>query len=264
MISGDMTVGQLLEERPELIEVLARHHPHFGQFRDRARRVMAARVTLTEAARIAGVPVDDLLAALRRAAGEASLGSAEGKRRDTVPAGSGSTPDVPSSRQVHLDVREDIRRGQEPFARIMAGVKGLAPDQVLVLRAPFEPVPLYAVLGQRGFTHWTERRAENDWSVWFLRAGAGAPDDQTTREPSRQAGPRSLTIDVRGLEPPEPMVRILDAVERLQPGDRIEVLHERRPMFLYPQLDERGFLHETDESEPGMVRIEIRHGGADT
>jgi hypothetical protein len=34
-------------------------------------------------------------------------------------------------------------------------------------------------------------------------------------------------------------------------------------MFLYPQLDERGFAHETDEREPGVVRIVIgRKAGA--
>jgi uncharacterized protein (DUF2249 family) len=262
MISGDMTVGRLLDAHPELIEVLVSHHPHFEQLRDRTRRVMATGVTLSEAARIAGVPVDDLVAALRRAAGEAPQGSAEGRRPDTVQAASGSRPDVPLSRQVHLDVREDIRRNQEPFARIMAAVKGLAADEALVLRVPFEPVPLYAVLGKRGLAHWTERRAEDDWFVWFHRAGAGESAAPIVAQISRPAGPRPLTIDVRGLEPPEPMVRILEAVERLRPGDTIEVLHGRRPMFLYPQLDERGFLHETDESEPGTVRIVIRHGGA--
>ncbi len=58
------------------------------------------------------------------------------------------------------------------------------------------------------------------------------------------------------------MVRILEELERLEPGQQIEVLHERRPMFLYPQLDERGFTHETDEPGPGLVRIVIRRGGA--
>jgi uncharacterized protein (DUF2249 family) len=66
-------------------------------------------------------------------------------------------------------------------------------------------------------------------------------------------------IDVRGLEPPQPMVRILRALDRLAPGARLEVLHERRPVFLYPQLDDRGFAHETEEPEPGLVRIVIRH-----
>ena len=166
---------------------------------------------------------------------------------------------VPEARRVHLDVREDIRRGQEPFARIMRAVKALAEDQVLVLRAPFEPVPLYAVLAKRGLAHWTERRAPDDWTVSFYR-------DATPREeptaPSATPAPLRTMLDVRGLEPPEPMVRVLEAIDRLAPGGELEVRHERRPMFLYPQLDERGFAYETDEPEPGLVRIVIRRGAA--
>jgi len=76
---------------------------------------------------------------------------------------------LPPHRLVHLDVRENVRRGQEPCAQIMATVQALGADQVLVLRAPFEPVPLYGVLDWRGFAHWTESRAPDDWSVWFWR-----------------------------------------------------------------------------------------------
>jgi uncharacterized protein (DUF2249 family) len=160
---------------------------------------------------------------------------------------------------VHLDVRDHIRRNREPFARIMAAVAALAPDEALVLRAPFEPIPLYEVLGKRGFAHWVDRRAPDDWSVWFYRVDAGAPSARTGAAMSEPAA--TCSIDVRGLEPPQPMVRILEAVERLRPGEILEVFHERRPLFLYPQLDERGFLHETDEPAPGLVRIVIRRGG---
>ncbi len=139
----------------------------------------------------------------------------------------------------------------------MAAVKALGPDEVLVLRAPFEPIPLYDVLGKRGLAHWTECRDPDDWSVWFYRGAGRAP-----REAAAPAEHRSRVLDVRGLEPPQPMVRILEELERLEPGQQIEVLHERRPMFLYPQLDERGFTHETDEPGPGLVRIVIRRGGA--
>jgi len=55
---------------------------------------------------------------------------------------------------------------------------------------------------------------------------------------------------------------VLEAIDRLAPGGELEVRHERRPMFLYPQLDERGFAYETDEPEPGLVRIVIRRGAA--
>jgi uncharacterized protein (DUF2249 family) len=169
---------------------------------------------------------------------------------------------LPAAQRVELDVRADIRRGEEPFARIMAAVKGLAPDQVLALRAPFEPIPLYEVLGKRGFAHWTEQRAADDWSVWFYREGqTSAPP---VPSPARAVEPpaRTITLDVRGLEPPLPMVRVLERLDTLGDGEELEVLHVRRPMLLYPQLEDRGFAHETDEPEPGLVRIRIRHGTA--
>ena len=31
-----------------------------------------------------------------------------------------------------------------------------------------------------------------------------------------------------------------------------------RPLLLYPQLEDRGFNHDTDEREPGVVRVRIR------
>jgi uncharacterized protein (DUF2249 family) len=168
-----------------------------------------------------------------------------------------------AGREVHLDVRDDIRRGQEPLQRIMATVTGIGPQDVLVLRAPFEPVPLYRALGRKGFVHRTERRGEDDWWVWFTRQPGLGGESET---PAAAAGvdPMTMSLDVRGLEPPLPMVRILECLERLGPGQRLEVVHDRRPVFLYPQLDERGFLHETREPEPGVVRIVIRPkaGGA--
>jgi uncharacterized protein (DUF2249 family) len=299
MISEQMTVGRLLDEHPELVEVLVQYHPHFKCLRKNLlRRMMGPRVTVGFAARVAGVPADDLVATLRRAVGEAERGptphphsalasplsspplvgsvsartaalSPEGRGTSDSPSpfqgegrGEGPKPAalaaVPEARQLHLDVREDIRQGGEPFARIMATVKGLEPSQVFVLRAPFEPAPLYDVLGKRGFAHWTERRADDDWSVWFYR-------DAVTATAARMNGqaadaPSTRRLDVRGLEPPEPMVKILEALERLAPGELLEVLHERRPMLLYPQLDDRGFIHETDEVQPGITRIRIRRG----
>ena len=156
-------------------------------------------------------------------------------------------PSVSSS--VSLDVRDAIRRGEEPFATIMAAVAELASDQALVLRAPFEPVPLYRVLGTRGFAHWTERHAADDWSVWFYRDASAT-----------SAGPRGgdQTLDVRGLEPPQPMLAVLERLPMLATGETLTVIHDRRPIFLYPQLDARGFEHRTEESEPGVVRIVIR------
>ena len=70
---------------------------------------------------------------------------------------------------VELDVRDDLRSGREPFERIMATVAALPPDAALHLHATFEPVPLFAVLGQRGFRHRSEQHASDHWAVWFWR-----------------------------------------------------------------------------------------------
>lgn len=161
---------------------------------------------------------------------------------------------IPPPQRVSLDVRDAIRRGEEPFGTIMAAVADLSADQALVLRAPFEPLPLYRVLGKRGFAHWTERRGDDDWTVWFYR---GEPVDA----PVTGALATGATLDVRGLEPPQPMVAVLERLETLAGGQTLTVVHDRRPTFLYPQLDARGFTHRTEEPEPGVVRIIIERPG---
>lgn len=185
-----------------------------------------------------------------------------GDRTEPRPPSAGARPTmldaIPETRRVLLDVREDIGRGAEPLARIMSVVKALGADEVLVLRAPFEPVPLYGVLGKRGFAHWTERRDAEDWWVTFYR---DVRDAESPASPASSPSAAKATLDVRGLEPPEPMVRVLESLERLAAGGELVVLHDRRPMFLYPQLDERGFAHETDTPQPGVVRIRIRRPG---
>ena len=54
---------------------------------------------------------------------------------------------------------------------------------------------------------------------------------------------KETVLDVRGLEPPEPLERVLDAVAVLQPGERVRMVHSREPCLLYPLLDKRGFRH---------------------
>ncbi|HEV7178612.1 MAG TPA: DUF2249 domain-containing protein [Candidatus Baltobacteraceae bacterium] len=60
-----------------------------------------------------------------------------------------------------------------------------------------------------------------------------------------------VRMDNRGLQPPQPMVRILAACDTLQPGDKIEADMDRRPMFLFPELDERGFTYACSERPGG-------------
>lgn len=51
---------------------------------------------------------------------------------------------------------------------------------------------------------------------------------------------RFATLDLRGLRPPEPMVRIFDALERA-PGTPLRAILPHEPVPLYALLRDRGF-----------------------
>lgn len=64
-------------------------------------------------------------------------------------------------------------------------------------------------------------------------------------------------LDNRGLDPPEPLHRTLAFLESMASDEHLVGYFERRPMLLYPRLEERGFTHETFEDEDGTVRVLI-------
>jgi len=73
---------------------------------------------------------------------------------------------------LELDVRPLCAQGRAPLPAILAAVAELAPGQALQLSAPFEPVPLYALLQARGLTHASREAAPGLWIVLFSPADA--------------------------------------------------------------------------------------------
>ncbi|MBU6421210.1 MAG: DUF2249 domain-containing protein [Gammaproteobacteria bacterium] len=163
-----------------------------------------------------------------------------------------------------LDVREELRKGGEPLPLILGAVEVLKPGQSLRLLTTFEPLPLYAVLARKGFAHSARHLGEGDWEVLFT-PGAANPQAKADQPKSATAGTStagwpapSARLDNRGLQPPEPLVRILDALEHLGPGEVLEAINERDPVFLYPELEARGAAIHTDKQADG-VHLLIRH-----
>jgi uncharacterized protein (DUF2249 family) len=157
-----------------------------------------------------------------------------------------------------LDVREDIRQGREPFSKIMRTVAELGEQEEFLLIAPFEPVPLYAVLARQGFGHRAKQKASGDWEVVFTRESrAGVPPAlksavvELQQEARRDACTTLVEIDARGLEPPQPLIKILEAVEALPEGAEMRARTNRRPVHLYPHLEDRGFAAKTEEQSDG-------------
>jgi uncharacterized protein (DUF2249 family)/TusA-related sulfurtransferase len=263
--AGDI-VSDVLARDESLVEVFVRHAPHFAKLRNRAmRRVMARLVTVAQAARTAGVPVESLLRDLNDALGIATPGPTSITAGNTQPAASDEARHPAKSRVVELDVREDLRSGREPFSRIMAAVSGLADGDVLRLRAIFEPAPLFSVLGKRGFLHESQAHSPDDWSVWFWRSGrpaAAVVDSASEQTAPSDVPPDDATttyLDVRGLGPPEPMMRTLAALETLPKDHTLVQINSRVPQFLFPALIERGFACQVDDSRADRVLVRIWH-----
>ena len=55
----------------------------------------------------------------------------------------------------------------------------------------------------------------------------------------------SHLLDVGGMQPPEPMVRILEALDTLGPDESLRVLIDREPVPLYSILARNGYRHRT-------------------
>src|SRR5437762_11725533 len=68
-----------------------------------------------------------------------------------------------------VDLRDDIRFESKPFSKIMRAASGLGPGERLLLLAPFEPAPLFAVLQKQGFGHSSRPLPSGDWEVLFTR-----------------------------------------------------------------------------------------------
>ena len=91
-------------------------------------------------------------------------------------------------------------------------------------------------------------RPEDDTRIWHTAEG--------------------VHIDVRGLQPPEPMVGILCMIAH-GVVDSVLIAHfDREPIFLYPELVDRGWNHEIVPSSCGgpdcadEVKLRIVRWGA--
>lgn len=69
--------------------------------------------------------------------------------------------------------------------------------------------------------------------------------------------PSEVVVDGRGLEPPEPMERVLAALDQLEPGQQVRFLIHRQPFPLYDILRRYRYRYETTAIPDGSYEILI-------
>lgn len=138
-----------------------------------------------------------------------------------------------------LDVRPLLASGQQPIDTILHAIAGLPAGAALQLLTPFEPQPLYSKLAGLGFEHSAQPQADGSFTIRFT--------------------PRTLTLDLRLLEPPAPLQQTLEATAVLEPRARIVSLTRFRPVHLLALLAERGFTATSTEQPDGSWENVIVH-----
>ncbi|HET9793285.1 MAG TPA: DUF2249 domain-containing protein [Thermoanaerobaculia bacterium] len=68
-----------------------------------------------------------------------------------------------------IDVRPILQSGGEPLDAILAAAETVAPGEALVVIAPFEPMPLYGLMRQMGFSRDVEELDGGGFRVTFTR-----------------------------------------------------------------------------------------------
>jgi uncharacterized protein (DUF2249 family) len=179
----------------------------------------------------------------------------------------GSTPfsvkkeDLPytiTGEAVILDVRPIFQSGGSPCGIIDEAVSQVKPHQIFRLIAPFEPLPLIAKLGRAGFTHASRQQEDGSWKLEFRKEQAhGCCCERKNADADDQA--EEVVIDARGLMPPEPLVRTLEALTKLKKGNSLTLHSSRKPMHLFEELDRRRFAYDCSEQADHTFQTRIWH-----
>lgn len=182
-ISEDMKIKDVLAVDEHMLDALMWLSPAFERLQyPKLRRAMSGRVTVSQAARIGGVPLAEALYVLNLAAGCDSAELEEelsGYHRNAFEYTESNPPQKPDTidglsdedvRVMFVDVMDEAFRHRDPMSKIAKGLVSLNETKdVLLVRHPFDPIPLRDMFARRGFASWAEERRPSEWFIYFYK-----------------------------------------------------------------------------------------------
>jgi uncharacterized protein (DUF2249 family) len=171
---------------------------------------------------------------------------------------------------VELDVRSQLRSKIEPFELIMGTIKALKKEEVFVLHATLKPTPLLGIMKLKGYSNRVKKVADDHWITTFvhktqkhlldeLDIAEEAEKPEHSDDENSSTGHRLITLDNRGLEPPQPMIRTLAQLDKMTVSDVLVITNDRVPVFLIEELKQRGCTFDIEPLDVGeQARITIR------
>jgi hypothetical protein len=188
IVTSNMTVKEALNINEHMLGAFVWLAPEFERLRNPAlRKVMAGRVNVEQAARIGRIPLTEALYVLNLAAGEDETALTQ-ELTALNPECFNCRESNPTLKPreilclqdtdplVHfVDVMPQAERAEDPQPAILRGLNALrSAEEVLLVRHPFDPIPLRDLLERRGYASWAEERRPHEWYIYFFRPHVGA------------------------------------------------------------------------------------------
>ncbi|HTI59006.1 DUF2249 domain-containing protein [Mucilaginibacter sp.] len=265
-INANTKIAAVIKQHPDAIEAIISINPKFEKLRNPLlRKLMAGRTSLAMAAKVGGCSIDDFFEKLK------PLGFTIESSVVPVMEEQAPVPDfihaIREEQLIELDVRPVIAAGKDPLSLILEKAKNIKPGQILKIVNTFAPVPLIPLLEKKGFISYMDTVEDKLVETYFFRQ-PGIAEDDILAEPKgipdqdwdkiwHRYKEKLITVDVRNLEMPQPMITILDSLEQMADGNALFVHHKRIPVYLLPELSERGFEFRVKEISDGEVHLLI-------
>ena len=258
-INRNTRITALLAVNQEaVIEALVKLNRNFSKLRNPIlRSLFARRISIEDACRIARCELDAFLSSMEQ------IGFCIDQRPEEGMVPAPKTIDLSRHKNVReLDVRPYLDQDIDPLKEILKLAGSVKTGECIKIINSFEPVPLINLLHDQGFLHEVEFVEENLVVTWFEKneepianLSEGHPvsvDKRTFDSVLNQFSQEKIRcIDVRQLEMPQPMLRIIANLEELAVDELLYVHHKKFPVFLIPELTKRGltflFHHKSDQ-----------------
>jgi hypothetical protein len=167
IITPKSKVLQVIEDYPQLEDVLIRYVPAFQNLKNPILRKTVARVaTLQQAAAIAQVKVEDLINHLRREVGQDQYSQGEEKGYATTQPQWFVTEKISKE----LNAKELLDKGEHPVNQVMEDLKAMDKGGIYKLIAPFLPAPLIDKASSLEVEHWVVKENEQTYVIYFYKA----------------------------------------------------------------------------------------------
>lgn len=170
MITPETKVGDLLDSFPGAEAALIAIAPKFKALKNPVlRRTVAKVATLEQAARVADMPVNELVRSLRSALGQDAGEFEEGG--SGTPGGGDAPAWIADGAKRDFDADEMLAGGETPVGKVSEALAGMAAGEVLLVRSTFQVAPLIDAMKAKGHEVFTWKVGDEAWEAWVRKNG---------------------------------------------------------------------------------------------